>query len=462
MLHASWLTSGGGRLALWAEAETRPVKRRATVNDATEPERGYRSHPFCAKTDELVDALARLWKTSRPGAETRTYAPRERIEVRLPRLGARPVPSPEYIARRWAEPPEDVEDAPLSVWRVNALMLDAESACVLLAGLAHEPGAEAAPIWVRHNPYVDVRALDTRPMRFGADLRYWAAAARLAMRLILRQRYLPAARESQAAISYPYSSMMSAPVIGEWRIAPLEPEDQMRFDALAAAMPNSARAAIDYHPHQLIAVPTSEIVAPAPPDGRHTTPLGPPALLHHFCASAVNALLESWARNAQLILKLPSSEPEKQRSPYYYYSPRPTLTSRWLESLTKRGHLINLQTTEARSLLNGVERWLSQHEEAQRAPFRLCLRLSAPMDSAEDGAGAIGSDFVEFQPSGDAGERPAEPPLIPLPPDADGQATASASAVPAIRAIREWMAARLPPPGARRPQPVAAARWSLE
>ncbi len=406
VLHAAWLTSGGGRLALWAEAETKPVKRRGTVTDATEPERGYRSHPFCAKPEELWDAFGRLWKTSRPGVAARTSAPRERIEVRLPRLGSRPVPSPEYVARQWAPPPEDGEDAVVSVWRVNALLLDAESACVLLAGLSHEPGAAAAPAWVRPNPFADVRTLDARPMLFGADLRYWAAAARLAMRLVLRQRYLPAARESQALTSYMHSGVSTAPIVAEWRIAPLEPDDQRRFDTLVAAMPDAARAAVDSDSTRLVSPPWSVLDASRAADESHGAPLPPPVLLNHFCASAVNALLETWTRNAQIFLKMPLGEPETPRSAFYYYSPRYTLTSRWLEALSTRGRPIYLNAAEARALLDGVERWLSQLDEAQRAPFRLCLRLSAP-EEATDGAvwDGDGDGVEEGKPDSDASER---------------------------------------------------------
>ncbi len=445
-LHAAWLTAGGGRLAIWAEVETKPVRRRAVTTDAAEPATGYRSHPFCAKREELLDALTRLWKTSRPALTPRTSAPVKRIEIRLPRLGSRPVPSPEYVARQWAPEPEGAEDAVLSVWRVNALILDAESACVLLAGLSHKPGSSAAPARLRPNPYANARVLDERPMLFGADLRFWAAAARLAMRLILRQRYVPAVYESQVSALYPYSGLSVAPLFAEWRLAPLEPDDQRRFETLAASMPDAARAAVEYRSAQpaVLSVNGMDIQdgldildildmpdTPVAPD--HAAPPEPSALLSHFLASAVNALLETWARNAQIFLHMPAGEPEGSRG-LRYYSPRFTITSRWLGALNMHGRPIYLQATEARALLDGVEGWLLKLDEAQRAPFRLCLRLSTPED--RDGDEGDGSDeSAESDLEDDERAAPAgPPPLILLPPDADGQPAAPASAAPLIGA----------------------------
>ncbi|HEX2347634.1 MAG TPA: hypothetical protein VHI51_04280, partial [Ktedonobacterales bacterium] len=374
----------GGRLAIWAEAEARPVKRRAPQTDPAEPASGYRSHPFCARREELLDALERLWRTARPGVAPRTSAPVERIELWLPRLGVRPVPSPTYVARGWAPEPEGIDGAVMSVWRVNALLLQPESACTLLAGLPSETGAEAAAAALQISPFTTQRRLDTSPMPLGDDLRFWAATAQFLMRLALRQRYVPSVSATHVdEFGYP-SSML----VGEWRLAPLDEGDQLRYDTLVAAMPDAARAAADRPrlshgwraPRDYWEVDESRNAAAI-----YLAPARPAETLDAFTSASLNALIAAWARTSQSYL---SMRPGGHVLPTYYYSygspyADGTMTSRWFDALNSRSTQIYLKSMDSRTLAEGVERWLRRLEPGEQAPFRLCLRLTTLDERAD-------------------------------------------------------------------------------
>jgi superfamily II DNA or RNA helicase len=422
-LHGAWLTTGGGQLAIWAEAEVKPVKRRAMQTDAAEPASGYRSHPFCARREELNDALERLWRTARPGVAPRTSAPVERVELWLPRIGVRPMPSSTYVARGWAPEPEGTDSAAMSVWRVNAILLHAESACTLLAGLPIEPGAQAAPAMLLPHHFARQRLLDSRPMPLGDDLRFWAVAARFIMRLMLRQRYVPAASAPHVdEFGYPNSMLF-----GEWRLAPLDEGDQLRYDALLAAMPDAARAAAE-HPrvsHQTWRShreyeEAQRIAASFQPPAR------PAEAFDAFASASLNSLIPAWARASQTYLSMRGGTHVRPDAYYYYGNPYAgaTMTSRWLDALNTRSQPIYLKSMDTRTLAEGVERWLGRLDQTQAPPFRLCLRLSTADEresDAWDGADRR-EDMREDMPedaevaAGDASAAPAEPPpLRPLP-----------------------------------------------
>src|SRR5690348_9900704 len=80
VLHATWLPSLHGMkpsLALWGEAETKPARNRHWVEEIR-PVAQPRTHVFAAKYEELVVALDRLWRASRPGVAPRKGHTRSR------------------------------------------------------------------------------------------------------------------------------------------------------------------------------------------------------------------------------------------------------------------------------------------------------------------------------------------------------------------------------------------------
>jgi SNF2 family DNA or RNA helicase/intein/homing endonuclease len=396
VLHAAWLAPpqfDRRWLALWAEVETAPpLRRRAPAPDAIDDRIPARSHPFAARYDELRAALDRLWRTARPSVRPRTSHTRERLTLWLPSVGNRPLPSPELVRAGWAVDPRanplanvtDPARTPLRAWRVATALLDAEAAAVLLTGLPYAPGAALSS-----------GEAGAAAMRLGGDLRLWSAAGAFALDLLVRQRYVPGAREVSPR-SYDfyrsYSGHASGPrVAGFWFAALGEPEVRARFDALAAAMPDLCRAG------QLADAPESD--APRPLLAR--------ALLEDFLHIAVNACIADWLRRDDIHITppviAPPPVPPKSRYTFgsygsqggygsagyrtygssAYYPPR-TLAGRWLQSLAAPNSEMYAAPDEARILLDGLRGWHAGLSAASSPTFRLCFRLSPPDSPAED------------------------------------------------------------------------------
>ena len=371
ILHATWVGARGGRsrwLALWAEAQQprpkRRISRRAT-NTSPEQEPQRRPHPWCAKPDELYDALDRLWRTARPNKRPRTTCTPTRMDILLPTVDERPLPSPETVGRGWERETPDGRPATLSLWRVHALLLDPAHASALLAILPSAPGAEATTL--RRADAYDQSAAPAMPL--GADLRYWAAATRFAIAMIARQRYLPGVREQTVATDYSYSYTYAIETKSEWNIVPFSDYERERFEMLAAAMPDSARSAY------------------LPGDARDIGPTpAREALLKDFCDTTITSLLTTWMRRLDLRLNERDAETAKHAGsflsgfPYGFGFPfqRESLTGQWLRSLTALDHSMYLSGADTRKLLDGVARWQAQVYAERDIPFRLCLRLSDP------------------------------------------------------------------------------------
>ncbi len=194
MLHATWLPSPqGGKpsLALWGEAETKSPRNRHWVEEV-HPVAQPRTHVFAAKYEELVIAMERLWRVSRPGVTPRRSHTRSRLTLWLPARGPRPIPSPELVRAGWAGAPVETPgenstersdsgtspDAPsLLLYRVPAVLLDPEAAATLLAGL---PLPADQPLTFDD----EANAEDPQELRLGSDLRFWAAASAFALDLL--------------------------------------------------------------------------------------------------------------------------------------------------------------------------------------------------------------------------------------------------------------------------------------
>ncbi|MBF6589841.1 MAG: DEAD/DEAH box helicase [Ktedonobacterales bacterium] len=345
-------------MALWAEAQARFPARRSRVS-AEEIVTHPRAHPFSAKYVELLNALDWLWKRSRPGVRPRTTSKPIRLPLWLPSQGPRPWPSPFMVAAGWA-PDSTVPEAaetPLALWRADALLLDAESAVTLLAGLP--AGAEAATV-------AEDRTAGTwglAPMVLGSDLRLWAAAARFVLSLLARQRFLPGAIPMWDYDGYGYGPR----VAGVWQASLADTEDHARFDALAAAMPPLCRAAISSHTE-------APAIERAP---------SPTALLDDFIQCAVGACVEQWVKRERLLLRLPSTSqprntPHRPSSFGLGFPLKQSLAARWIDGLRDPRQPLRITATEVEPLLEGIKAWHAQVSDPERAGFRVCLRLSPP------------------------------------------------------------------------------------
>ncbi|MGH2503083.1 MAG: SNF2 helicase-associated domain-containing protein, partial [Ktedonobacterales bacterium] len=246
-----------------------------------------------------------------------------------------------------------------------------------------------------------------------------AVAARFIMRLMLRQRYVPAASAPHVdEFGYPNSML-----VGEWRLTPLDEGDQLRYDALLAAMPDAARAAAE-HPrvsHQTWRShrdyeEAQRIAASFQPPAR------PAEVFDAFASASLNSLIPAWARASQTYLSMRGGTHVRPDTYYYYGNPYAgaTMTSRWLDALNTRSQPIYLKSMDTRTLADGVERWLGRLDQTQAPPFRLCLRLSTADEresDAWDGADTreeIGEDMPEDAEvaARDASAAPAEPPPL--------------------------------------------------
>jgi SNF2 family DNA or RNA helicase len=395
VLHATWLLAlhpGKPWLALWAEVETAPpLRRRAAAANLDEEHTRARPHPFAAKYEELLAALDRLWRTARPSVRPRTGHTRERLTLWLPSVGNRPLPSPELVRAGWAADPlagaAEANSAPsaspaspaLRQWRVTTLLLDAETAALLLAGLPYAPDAAAI-----------AGGAGEAAIRLGGDLRLWSAAGAFALDLLVRQRYLPGARELPPHSYAYYDGYTSGPrIAGSWLAALGEPDVRARFDALAAAMPNLCRAASG--PGE------PEAGAPRPPAAR--------ALLEDFLHAAVNACITDWLRRDDIRItpptpSAPPTPPTPPKSRYTYagnayreyggyreygpYRTSRTLAGRWLQGLAAPNTDLYAAPDEARILLDGLRKWHAGLSAAGSPTFRLCFRLSPPGDLLDD------------------------------------------------------------------------------
>ena len=384
MLHAAWvppLGEGKHQLALWAEAQSHAkLARRTTPTTlaASAAAPRPRAHPFAAKTEELAVALEQLWRVARPGVRPRTAAEPRRLTLWLPALGSRPLSSPEATQAGWAPNQaaalgDDLALLPLALWRVDSLLLDAESAGTLLASLPQQPGLEIILPTAVDQPD------DEPPPRIipGNDLRLWGAAATFALDLVVRQRFMPGVMllpEQEYLSSY-----SSGPRVASFWFAALdERDDHQRFESLIAQTPDLCRAAVPFGMRD----PTPESASIAR------------ALLEDFLHHVVSAFVTKALKHEKLAPAVArGSERERDGYRYYGYPTSTSLTQRWLDGLAAPAHHLYASTPEVRALTEGFAQWHGKLAEARRTPFRLCLRLAPPAEpeDAEDGADAEGA-----------------------------------------------------------------------
>lgn len=314
VLHATWLpadhpASPSAGLAIWGETVAAPVAAR----------RGRRPkvdrHPFAAGADALSQALRSL-----PVDVPATAAV---LAVTMPSRNNRPLPSPELL---WDV--EDVDDAgaALAMWQVAGSLLSPEHALR----------------WLIHLPARD----QLQPgLTLGADVRFWQLAARFALGLLGRQRFVPGLL---AAVQPPDATGRGRP--GSYR-AVWQPwlddlADRARLIQLTRAMPPVCRA-----------VKLAESAASLP---------APTALLTDFLLTITDTHVRRWAAPG--------------RKPTTSAGVRPEL--RWRNALLRADAALDDSERNLAPLARQIQEWLAQLQTEAGAAFRLCFRLEAPEDSA--------------------------------------------------------------------------------
>ncbi|HEY7699425.1 MAG TPA: hypothetical protein VIE88_13470, partial [Vicinamibacteria bacterium] len=281
--HGNWLPKTG-RFFLWGET---PDEASSSAPD----------HPYQLALERVEENL--LLPLADP--DSRPDVQRSSVTLLLPTRGEVPLPSPELLHEREAAAAPG--ERHLASWRVSGLALSPESALDWLVIL---PAPEE---------------LDPHRFRLGAGIRYWSVAARFALELLARQRFLPAI----------------VPGDGAWvsRWEPLVEQEIDKFDALREAMPPICRA--------LSAAEEGEITSDA--------------LLRSF----LSALVDRFVRRAASRLRL-----------------RP----RFVESI---GEELLSSLVDADGLFEGGEgaaeellEWKAQFDEEEASPFRIAFRLDPP------------------------------------------------------------------------------------
>jgi SNF2 family DNA or RNA helicase len=289
VVHGNWLPQAS-RLFLWGET-------RAEVR-LPPPDHPYQVRPEATEGDLLAPLSD---PDFRPDAE------REQVTLLLPTAGEAPVPSPELLWERDVVPALSPRLAP---WRVSGLTLSPESALDWLVML---PTPEE---------------LDPHRFRLGAGIRFWSVAARFALELLARQRFLPGlARRDGMKLS---------------RWEPLIEQEIDRFDALRAAMPPVCRAI----------------------SGVEEGELGSDAILRSFLTSLVDRFVRRAASRLRLKPRFVESAGEEL-----------------FGSLVERSGAFEGGDRLQEELLE----WKAQLEEEEESPFRIAFRLDPPPEPGEVG-----------------------------------------------------------------------------
>jgi SNF2 family DNA or RNA helicase len=284
VVHGNWLPKTG-RFFLWAETQGGAP--------AAPPD-----HPYQLPMETLVESL--LLPLADP--DSRPEALERRVTLVLPTEGDAPLASPELLFEREASSPRERRLAP---WRVSGLTLSPEAALDWLVML---PTPEE---------------LDPHRFRLGAGIRYWSVAARFALELLARQRFLPALVPDEEAM------------LSRWE--PLVEQEIDRFDALLVAMPPMCRA-----------------LSPAE-EGALTSD----ALLRSF----LSALVDRFIRRAASRLRL---------KPRFVES----MGEELLASLVDGSGVFEGGAGPAEALVD----WKAQLEEEEVSPFRIAFRLDPPLE----------------------------------------------------------------------------------
>ncbi|MFY1687071.1 SNF2-related protein [Plantactinospora sp. WMMB782] len=268
VVHASWLA--GGRLAVWGEDSTLPVR---PPRRPGRPPR-HRPHPFAAGHAGLAGALGDLAAKATTGS----------LPLALPTRAGAPVDSAELVRTEPVEPGRDPVD--LASWRVPVLEYDADHALpVLLAFGADEPLAAGGASGDRRQPAGRKPDGPAGPPVRGASLRHLAGLAGFAVELVRRGRTLP-------GLAAPDGSARAV-----WRPL-LTGADARWARALTMALPPAARAALpDGDPSA--AGSAAEIVADALDaltDAAARTALEGVRLIGAGRAGAADAAVRGWLR----------------------------------------------------------------------------------------------------------------------------------------------------------------------
>lgn len=309
IMHGGWIK---GNFFIWAESAEPSLPSRGRPKLAR--------HPHSVSPDALCKILARwypdvMWDTM----------PEAAFGVFLPSLAGLPLLPPWLRDQPFTSSLHEAdvsEDSPVLLpWRVKGLQLDVLTALDLLVALP-------------------VRSADRR---WGNDLLYWSAAAKLGLEFLSRQAYLPALQQDGGTYRAFWLPVFDGP------------DDRSRLRNLAEAMPLVCRAYF---------TPTCE---PDPAQAQ-----APNVILDDFFRKFMDCAVREWGR---LYLD------KRRRLP-------DGVASTWWQALWSVDGRITIPVRERRALVafyDAWSMWLGQLSSVSEAAFRLCFRLDAPEVDLETG-----------------------------------------------------------------------------
>ena len=351
VLHAHWCPTNGdsqsARLLFWAETRSDRL-----MAPGSRRQLGAAAHPFAASTDRVLALLAEA------GAEIGSERAQDRrVVLRLPGSAAAPEASPEQrlaldplldSTRDRAAEAEPSAAVALRLWTVDGAALAAADALELLVTL---PAPSELPAG----------------LSLGDDLRFWQAAARLALELLARQQVLPGLDVA----------LDRGRLAARWWPALHLPADRARRQLLIEAMPALCRAGAERE------TPTPE------------------TLLDGFLAALVDAACRAW---------LPPGATAGEGLP-------PGPAGAWLAALSATEAELRVSAEPLADLASEHGAWLAGLEPPRGAGCRVALRLQAPEASDADAAGWLlhfrlqADDAPEFDASAEAAWRAGDSPL---------------------------------------------------
>lgn len=343
ILHGTWIARNQneheGRFFVWAERGGRqPVGRHsADVIGERAMRARVRRHPHAATTIEIAALLAE-------------YVPEIdwRAAERLTRVALLPSYEDSPLVPRWLVPemgdPSERVSAP-DFWRLEGLGVPPVDILHVLAVL----------------PVVD-RAL-SKGHRLGNDLRYWGLAAKFALELLAKQRYVPGLRAS------------GEDFYGRWLPLLDRPKEHERFQRLGAAMPPACRAVV--------------------PESGHLTENDLPraeARLYDFIQCLVDGAVRTWTE-AEIPPKELGLRAVRRRS-------SGSLPTTWWQSLLVGNGRIPVARARRESVTQFYRAWQrwSRPEDSETGgtAFRLCLRLEPPHEQHHSSEGGPGPWILRY------------------------------------------------------------------
>lgn len=347
VLHGCWVPSGdeqrAGHFFVWGGsiAAYHPGKRRGR------PAKKAQTYPLAVPEPLILETLNKM--IDRKMLYQGYLVPGKNV-IMFPALPGH-IPVPPYLAGvmdentgyNQDENKGGNENPVLQPWLVNGIAMPAHVAVSFLACLS-PADRQKNIVWAD-------------------DLLYWGYAAKFALELLIRQRFIPsitAAPDSTGKAAKKSAKRQGGPVsyCAAWEAVLDDPGDAARLRLLAGAMPALCRG-----------------VWPSGDEGEHQfEPVAGDTLIGGFLSSAVDGLVRAWYKPGVDRLRL-LNKPGEQKWP-----------EKWISALFSNNPLLAGDTSGRMEALAGQALlWGRQFREQYGSlSFRTCFRLEPPDPAVED------------------------------------------------------------------------------